>query len=83
MLECNGAAESDFVAVCAQLTPATQGMIGAEVLAAMKPHSVLINIARGEVIDEDALGSNQLAVRARTTITLSCSATPSMTRDDK
>jgi phosphoglycerate dehydrogenase-like enzyme len=49
------AAASDFVAVCVQLTPATQGMIGAEVLAAMKPQSVLINIARGEVIDEDAL----------------------------
>jgi phosphoglycerate dehydrogenase-like enzyme len=49
------AAASDFVAVCVQLTPATEKMIGAEVLAAMKPHSVLINIARGEVIDEDAL----------------------------
>jgi phosphoglycerate dehydrogenase-like enzyme len=49
------AAASDFVAVCTQLTPATAKMIGAEVLAAMKPHAVLINIARGEVIDEDAL----------------------------
>ncbi len=49
------AAASDFVAVCAPLTPATEKMIGAEVLAAMKPHAVLINIARGEVVDEDAL----------------------------
>jgi phosphoglycerate dehydrogenase-like enzyme len=49
------AAASDFAAVCAPLTPATEKMIGAEVLAAMKPHAVLINIARGEVIDEDAL----------------------------
>jgi phosphoglycerate dehydrogenase-like enzyme len=49
------AAASDFVAVCVMLTPATEKMIGAEVLAAMKPHAVLINIARGEVIDEDAL----------------------------
>ena len=49
------AAASDFVAVCAPLTPATERMIGAEVLAAMKPHAVLINVARGEVIDEDAL----------------------------
>jgi phosphoglycerate dehydrogenase-like enzyme len=49
------AAASDFVAVCAQLTPATEKMIGAEVLAAMKPHAVLVNVARGEVIDEDAL----------------------------
>ena len=49
------AAASDFVAVCVMLTPATEKLIGAEVLAAMKPHAVLINIARGEVIDEDAL----------------------------
>lgn len=49
------ATASDFVAVCVMLTPATEQMIGAEVLAAMKPHAVLINIARGEVVDEDAL----------------------------
>ena len=49
------AAASDFVAVCAPLTPETEKMIGVEVLGAMKPHAVLINIARGEVIDEDAL----------------------------
>jgi phosphoglycerate dehydrogenase-like enzyme len=49
------AAASDFVAVCAPLTTETEKMIGAGVLAAMKPHAVLINIARGEVIDEDAL----------------------------
>jgi phosphoglycerate dehydrogenase-like enzyme len=49
------AAASDFVAVCVMLTPATEKLIGAEVLAAMRPHAVLINIARGEVIDEDAL----------------------------
>jgi phosphoglycerate dehydrogenase-like enzyme len=49
------AAASDFVAVCVMLTPATEKMIGAEVLAAMRPHAVLINVARGEVIDEDAL----------------------------
>jgi phosphoglycerate dehydrogenase-like enzyme len=49
------AAASDFVAVCVPLTPATERMIGAEVFAAMRPHAVLINIARGEVVDEDAL----------------------------
>jgi phosphoglycerate dehydrogenase-like enzyme len=49
------AAASDFVAVCVMLTPATEKIIGAEVFAAMKPHAVLINVARGEVIDEDAL----------------------------
>jgi phosphoglycerate dehydrogenase-like enzyme len=49
------AAASDYVAVCAQLTPGTLGLIGASVFAAMRPGSVLINVARGELIDEDAL----------------------------
>lgn len=49
------AAESDFLAVCSQLTPETTGMINAAVFAALKPGAVLINIARGEEVDEDAL----------------------------
>lgn len=49
------AAQSDFVAVCSQLTPETHGMMDHRVFAAMKPGSVLINIARGEEVDEPAL----------------------------
>jgi phosphoglycerate dehydrogenase-like enzyme len=49
------AAGSDFLAVCSQLTDETRGFIDATVLAAMKPSAVLINIARGEEVDEDAL----------------------------
>lgn len=49
------AAQSDFVAVCAQLTRESDGLINRDVFAAMKPTAVLINIARGEVVDEDAL----------------------------
>lgn len=49
------AAESDFLAVCAQLTAETAGMIDASVLSALKRGAVLINVARGEEVDEDAL----------------------------
>jgi phosphoglycerate dehydrogenase-like enzyme len=49
------AAESDFLAVCAQLTPETAGMIDAGVFASLKPGAVLINVARGEEVNEDAL----------------------------
>jgi glyoxylate/hydroxypyruvate reductase A len=48
-------AESDFVTVCPQLTQETLKLIDRDVLAAMKPSAVLINVSRGEVIDEDAL----------------------------
>lgn len=49
------AAESDFLVVCAQLTAETAGMIDASVFSALKPGAVLINIARGEEVNEDAL----------------------------
>jgi len=49
------AAESDFLVVCSQLTDETYGFINASVFAAMKPNAVIINVARGEEVDEDAL----------------------------
>jgi glyoxylate reductase len=48
-------AESDFVVLCVPLTAETRGMIGAERLGKMKPSAVLVNISRGEVVDEGAL----------------------------
>ncbi len=48
-------AESDFVAVCCQWTPETTNLIGHEAFAAMKPNAILANVARGEIIDEEAL----------------------------
>ena len=48
-------AESDVVAVCTQLTVSTRGLIDEHVFAAMRPHTVLVNVARGEVVDEEAL----------------------------
>jgi phosphoglycerate dehydrogenase-like enzyme len=49
------AAQSDYLVVCSQLTTETRGLIDGRVLAAMKPGAVLINIARGEEVDEAAL----------------------------
>ena len=48
-------ADSDYVLVATPLTPATQGMVGAAALAAMKPTAVLINLGRGPCVDEEAL----------------------------
>ena len=46
---------SDFTMLCMPLNDETRGMIGARELALMKPTAVLINIARGGVLDHDAL----------------------------
>ena len=47
--------DSEFVAVCCPWTQETHHLIGAAAFAAMKPGTVLVNIARGEIIDEAAL----------------------------
>jgi glyoxylate/hydroxypyruvate reductase len=47
--------ESEFVAICCPWTKATTHLIGRAAFAAMKPGTVLANIARGEIIDEEAL----------------------------
>ncbi len=47
--------EFDWVIIAVPATPETQGLIGAAELAAMAPHAMLVNVARGSVIDQDAL----------------------------
>jgi phosphoglycerate dehydrogenase-like enzyme len=47
--------ESDFVVVCCQWTPETTRLFNAGRFALMKAGSVLVNVARGEIVDEEAL----------------------------
>jgi D-3-phosphoglycerate dehydrogenase len=47
--------ESDFVVVCCALTEETRHLLNAQRLALMKPTAYLINVARGPIIDQQAL----------------------------
>ena len=49
------AAQSDFLAVCSASTPETYGMVSAEVLDALPDGAIIMNVARGEIIDEEAM----------------------------
>ena len=55
--------ECDTVALCTALGPETSGLIDARRLSLMRPSAFLINIARGQIVDEDAIYS---ALRDRT-----------------
>jgi phosphoglycerate dehydrogenase-like enzyme len=46
---------ADFAVITLPLTPATRGLVGARELNAMKPGAWLVNIARGPIVDEEAL----------------------------
>jgi phosphoglycerate dehydrogenase-like enzyme len=47
--------ECDYVVLCVPLTKETEHLIGAAELRAMRPQAYLINVARGQIIDEQAL----------------------------
>jgi phosphoglycerate dehydrogenase-like enzyme len=49
------AARSDHLVVAAPLTPATRGLICADVLARAKPGLHLVNVSRGALVDQDAI----------------------------
>jgi D-3-phosphoglycerate dehydrogenase len=47
------ARRSDVITLHCALTPATQGMIGRALLATVKPGAILVNVARGGVVESD------------------------------
>ncbi|NMG17934.1 D-2-hydroxyacid dehydrogenase [Brasilonema bromeliae] len=47
--------EADYIVIATPLTPETKGLINAETLRLMRPTAYLINIARGAIVDENAL----------------------------
>ena len=49
--------QADFVSLHMPLTPETEKYIGSRELELMQPHAILINTARGKVVDEAALAS--------------------------
>jgi phosphoglycerate dehydrogenase-like enzyme len=56
---------ADFVAICCPWTQETHHLFNRERFARMKPGAVLVNVARGEIVDEDALVEALLADRLR------------------
>ncbi len=60
--------EADAIVICAALSDASKGLIGAATLARVKPGLILVNVARGGFIDEAALaaalGDGRVAVAA-------------------
>ncbi|MFD7712148.1 hydroxyacid dehydrogenase [Streptomyces sp. NPDC059786] len=58
-------ARSDTVSVHTPLLPGTRGLVGRRLISAMRPGAVLINTARGAVVDQEALTEAVLHGRVR------------------
>jgi phosphoglycerate dehydrogenase-like enzyme len=66
LVSCDALLESaDFVVLACPLNEETRGLIDAEALTRMKPHAVIVNVARGPVIDDRALFEALSAGRLR------------------
>ena len=58
-------AESDIVTIHAPLTPETRGLLDARRLSLLRDGACLVNTARGEIVDEDALVAELVSGRIR------------------
>jgi glyoxylate reductase len=58
-------AEVDIVTIHAPLTPDTRGLLDAQRLALLRDGACLVNTARGEIVDEDALVAELVSGRIR------------------
>ncbi len=56
------AADVDWLILTAPLTPETEGIVSRELIAALPPRARVVNVSRGELVDEDALVD---AIRAK------------------
>jgi len=74
-------AESDFVVLTVALNAETRGLIGRRELGLLKPTAYLINVARGAVVDQDAL-REVLAARQIAGAALDVTAVEPLPRDD-
>jgi len=57
--------EADIVTIHTPLTPETRGLVGARRLAVLKDGACLVNTARGEIVDEEALVAELVSGRIR------------------
>jgi phosphoglycerate dehydrogenase-like enzyme len=48
-------AETDYLLLCCPLTETTRGLVGRAEFETLPPHAVVVNVARGPVVDTDAL----------------------------
>jgi phosphoglycerate dehydrogenase-like enzyme len=54
-VENGGLQRADYLAVTLPLTAETRGLLGRRELALLRPAAIVVNVSRGDVIDEDAL----------------------------